>query len=69
MASQKEGHLREIQACWPVREALGSRPGMLEARDEGKSQADSGRRIELKVICYSKQKSELDSGRGANKDK
>lgn len=63
-ASQKEEHLQEIQASWPVSEALGSRQGLFELCDEGKSQADSA-----EVICYFKQKSELDTWRGANKDK
>lgn len=45
-----EGHLKEVQACWQGSEARGSRPGMLELPEEGKSQADPGQFAALKNL-------------------
>lgn len=48
--STSEGRLEEVQACWPGSEALGSRPGTLELREEEKSHADPGQCAALKNL-------------------
>lgn len=64
MLPAKKRDLRELQASWAVKEALGSRAGILELRDEGNLRLTQGKAELSSPLLFPAKEC-----RGANKDK